>query len=602
VPSEVAEVVCGTIEVPASRTTADSGTITLPIAVFPSTSATPGIPVIYLDGGPGGSTLETIQYSYEDSIAPFLADRAYIAFDQRGTGLSEPSLACSETRAAELDLLDAPRDEEAQTAIYLGALEDCYNRLVGEGIDLSSYNSIESAADVNDIRQALGYDTLHLNGISYGTRLGLTLMRDFPEMIESVILDSPVPLQLNTSEELPESVSGAYDAFFAGCAADPECAAAYPTLEDDFYALVDQLNSDPLVFPVLEIFSGEEYDVWYDGESLKGTLFQTLYSNEIFPDMAKIIDQLQEGDTSELRWIEANFLASGEFISEGVYHSVRCNEEVPFYDAAVLASAPDIAPELADFFSDHDLIIEVCDLWAVDTAPDSENVAVSSDIPTLVLAGEYDPVTPFSYGEETMTTLSNAYYFAVPHVGHAVQVGGDCPRDITLAFLRDPSTEPDSSCIAEMAPPNFTVAGEIDTTITLEPFTADVAGAVISSVSPAEWESIGDGLFARGSSAADQTALVFQAIPAATFSVNEFVDLFAAQIGIAEVPAPELYTDDNGRDWDMYRVETSGLPTDMAVYSDSNFIYLVVLAMQVGEEDLWREPLFFPALSNMQVE
>ena len=597
-------VTCGIVEVPADRGALDNGRmIELPVAIFRSTDADPGIPVIYLDGGPGGSSLETLRFSYEDNIEPFLADRDYIVFDQRGTGYSEPSLACPETRELELELLDDPRDEEVQTEQYLEALQACHDRLVGDDIDLSVYNSREGAADVNDIRRALGYDVLHLNGISYGTRLGLTLMRDYPEMVASAVLDSPVPLQSDLNVDLPTSVAGAYDAFFAGCAADAECAAAYPALEADFYALVDQLNADPINFMVPDVFSGEEYEVLFDGESLKGTLFQTLYSNQMFPSMSKIIDQLQEGNTSELRWIEANALVSGLFLSEGVYHSVRCVEEVPFYDREALLEAAVSEPDVADLFSDSDVVLDVCDLWAVEPSPALENEAVSSDIPTLLLAGEYDPVTPFAFGRQTAESLSNVYYFEVPHVGHGVHVSDVCPMEMVLAFLREPTAEPDSSCIAEMEAPDFGVEGVVDTAVTLEPFTGEMEGVTINAVRPLEWEAFGETVFARGQSAADQTTIVFQAYQSIMISPDEVIIFFTSQLSLTDVPeSPEEYTDGNGRVWSLYRVTSSGLPTDIAVFGDDDFVYVVLLIMQEEEGDLWRDSLLYPALEGMRAE
>ena len=185
---------CGYLIVPEDRSNPDGNTIQIAVARFKSTNPNPpDDAMIYLEGGPGGSTLENISLSFDSLFAPYLADRDVIAFDQRGVGLSQPTLDCPELTDMTYAMLDQRITVDESVRLGAEAISACGARLQSDGINLAAYNSVESAADVNDLRQVLGYDQLDLLGISYGTRLALTIMRQQPEGLRAVILDSVWP-------------------------------------------------------------------------------------------------------------------------------------------------------------------------------------------------------------------------------------------------------------------------------------------------------------------------------------------------------------------------------------------------------------------------
>src|SRR5690606_10802689 len=184
--------------------------------------------------------------------------------------------------------------------------------------------------DVEDLRRALGYEQWNLYGISYGTRLALTVMRDYPQGVRSAILDSAYPLQANIVTETPRNFRRARDVFFAGWAADAACNEAYPELEPFFFDLVAQLNAEPIMVEVVHAFERERYDVFLTGEDLLGIVFQGLYSEEIIPLLPQMIHETAEGQYELLRGLLANLLISNEFISVGMNFSVQCQEEVAF--------------------------------------------------------------------------------------------------------------------------------------------------------------------------------------------------------------------------------------------------------------------------------
>ncbi|MCA9957049.1 MAG: alpha/beta fold hydrolase, partial [Anaerolineales bacterium] len=336
------DVACGYLTVPENRNDVANGrTVRLHVAIFASESSNPAPdPIIYLEGGPGGDALETVPLAFEMRFSPFLADHTFIMFDQRGTGYSEPSLACPELIDLTLETLDDDLSIEEGQQLQLDALTECHDRLVDEGVDLTAYNSAESAADVADLRVALGYDEWNLYGISYGTRLAQTIVRDYPEGIRSVILDSTYPLAANLQTETAVNADRAFSVFFAGCAADAACAEAYPDLDQVFADLVDELNANPLTINVFNLADGQSYDALIDGDTMVSLLFQALYSVELTPIMPKLIFDVRDGRTTDVVTILSSLLAQQEFSSQGMQLSVQCNEEISFSTPGETGQAP----------------------------------------------------------------------------------------------------------------------------------------------------------------------------------------------------------------------------------------------------------------------
>jgi pimeloyl-ACP methyl ester carboxylesterase len=594
------DVECGYLIVAEDRDDpANERTISLHVAIFASESSQPADePVVYLEGGPGGDALEAIPFAFEDRFSPFLADYTFIMFDQRGTGYSSPSLACPENTELMLELLDdILTDEEAQ-AENLEMLGECRARLLDEGVNLDIYNSAESAADVDDLRRALGYEQLNLYGISYGTRLAQTVMRDFPEGVRSVILDSSYPIAADLTAELPANASRAFETFFAGCAADPDCAGAFPDLETRFYELVAALDEQPITVPVFYLFDRENYEAALRGDDLISIVFQGLYSAEIIPLLPQLIADVEAGDYELLSTLLSNFILNNDFSSLGMYYAVQCAEEVPFAGEELLDEVEN--ERLRDYYEGGAAEeAEACALWNVPAAAEQENEAVSSDIPTLVLAGEYDPITPPAWGEQVAAALGSATYLEFPGLGHGVSVDHPCPLQITLDFLAAPEDEPDPGCIAEMAGPSFILPGQPEA-VTLVPFTENLLGTEYSGVVPDGWEAQGNGAYARQQSSLDQTLLLQQVVVGGNAEL--FLDLLSDQLGLDEIPASsETYEDAAGREWTLYDLTVQGAPANLALADADGVTYIVMLFSSADEQSFYVEQLFLPALEAIEV-
>ena len=440
---------CGFLVVPKDRSQPDGPQVKLHVAIFESASSDPlPDPVIYLAGGGGANQLDMIGLYLDNGGNEILETRDYIFYNQRGARYNEPSLNCPGYTDMLWELAGQDLSLQERESLEIEFLLTCHDDLVAQGHDLSQYNSVTNAADLNDLRLALGYEQINVYGTSYGTRLALEAMRNHPEGIRSAIIDSVYPPQVPIYGELAVNANRAFEKLFADCAADAGCAQAHPDLEGKLYRSVDELNAEPRI---LTFRPGE---VHVDGGILLDTLFGFFYSVGAIPYIPRDIDMVAAGDLGDMAPAFRSRLY-GDSINWGAHYSLVCHEVMPAgsYQEA-LASAADLPPQIADYFATP-FRFTLCESWQSGTAEPSQYEPVVSDIPTLVLAGSYDPITPPAYSRLAAETLSNSFYYEFPAHGHGVMRTGGCGTQIGLAFLDDPTSEPDSSCMGDLAPPDF---------------------------------------------------------------------------------------------------------------------------------------------------
>lgn len=434
---------CGYVVVPELHAQPDGATIRLPVAILRATNPSPAAdPLFVAQGGPGGSGLDL--FPFTAAYSGLAADRDIVMFNQRGTLASEPELTCPETMA-DVDVEGMSDDEIDEIAF--DQLRACRDRLADEGINLSAYNSVENANDVEAIRQALGYETYNFYGVSYGTLLGFHLMRQHPEQLRSVVLDGVVPPNINFIPEVPINENNTYDLLFAECTNDPVCNADYPNLEARLSALVDELNANPLTLELEDGETGETAVIPFDGSSLTEFLFQTFYLSQPFTLFPRLVADIEAGDTTTLVQYMSLFTFDRTF-AEGMYYSVICSEDADFDPNGVPLDGlrPRIVEAVADDLQSY---LDACDIWQVETLPASIDDAVHSDVPTLLLSGAFDPVTPARFADEAIKTLTQAYHIVDPIASHGTAFSDECADQIVLDFLNNPAVEPDSSCLTD---------------------------------------------------------------------------------------------------------------------------------------------------------
>lgn len=440
---------CGDLIVREDRSDPNSPTIRLHVGIIPPldpANEKPD-PVVYLDGGPGGWAL--IFLSFRTELINMFRDRTLIVFDQRGVGYSEPALDCPELIEFYFAYLniDIPMDESEWLAAQ--ELKKCRNRLAASGVNLSAYNSAESAADLDELRQVLGYDQWNLYGISYGTRLGLTAIRDFPGGVRSLVIDSVLPPQVDNLMEVPRLANNVYRALFDACAADAVCNEEYPDLERVFYELADRLDAEPVTVRVRNPIDNLSYEMLINGYAVRNMMFSALYATSTIPTIPRMIYEAYEGDFSAMAEEMFINIVSFEFFSIGMYYSVNCTDEIAFRTMADFIAADEPYPYQKNAF-DSQFYFKNCQIWDVPLSDPIETQPVTSDVPTLLISGQYDPITPPEYAEMAHQTLSNSYNYVFPAMGHGTSFDSPCAAGILVAFVENPTQEPDTSCIAGM--------------------------------------------------------------------------------------------------------------------------------------------------------
>jgi pimeloyl-ACP methyl ester carboxylesterase len=442
---------CGYLTVPENHTKSHGRTIKLAVAVFKSQAVHrfPD-PVIYLGGGPGSQVLGSLGPIVTlDNEHTVVGDRDLVLIDQRGTGYSQPALTCPGTWTVSEGNPVKPGNAGLAAAIAAQerAYRGCRDHLLHAGIDLGAYTTPENAADIADLRRALGYTSVNLYGISYGTRLALSIMRTYPQGIRSVVLDSVLPPQFDEAMQF-HNMDSAFTTLFAGCAASALCSQRFPHLQATFYHLAARLDVHPMA-----VHESGGTSILLTGDRLARVVFQSLYSRYQIPLVPKMLYQLASGKQALLKQIAPQLELLTRAVAVGMNVSVDCADNIEGDSAAqVRSSVSTVPPQLrADYIKEALGDLKTCSFWGMRAVSPVEKLAVHSSIPTLILDGQYDPITPPAYGALVEKTLKHAYRFVFPGDGHGIRFTGTCSNGIAQAFIDHPGKRPDSSCIAGIA-------------------------------------------------------------------------------------------------------------------------------------------------------
>jgi pimeloyl-ACP methyl ester carboxylesterase len=286
---------CGWLVVPESRDRPDTQSIRLAVEIFRASEATGVPPLVLLHGGPGGPGGIRL-YSAGVAMSPLHKHRDVVIYDQRGTGLSEPTLCPAYDSVAESAY--NLRDGAEKEARLLAARRTCIAELDAKHIDRLAYNTAASGADLIDLRTALGYGQWDIRGVSYGARLAQEVMVRDRQGIRAVELASPVARDFSSRAEQPLSTQRAFERLFAACAAQPSCHDAFPNVEQDFYASYDALSKSPVPVPVRSP-DGRTNTVWVDGNRLVAYIRDHMLSRLEISRVPLLLHELRSRDRSK---------------------------------------------------------------------------------------------------------------------------------------------------------------------------------------------------------------------------------------------------------------------------------------------------------------
>jgi pimeloyl-ACP methyl ester carboxylesterase len=434
---------CGDLIVPSRRDGEPASEFRLHVLRFGARRLSVA-PIVYLEGGPGGDVAGIASLPLEIT-QQITSTRDFIVFSQRGTGKSLPLADCPEPK--QILPVGNPDVEEFEDAIDAAFLE-CRDRLIAEGVDLAALSSRENADDVDDLRRALGYDQINLLGGSYGSRLALEIMRRHGPTVRAAVIDAIAPPNTPWVIQGGMTFQAALTELLAICEQTATCKAAFGSPTQLAAAAFEELESQPLVLP--------NAGVTLYGHDILAAVFSLMYNEEALSGIPLLLAAARDRNVSVLEQLGADpaVTSNGGGTAVGMQTSVNCNDQAQFLTGSdVDAAFVGLRSEIVASFKRHlrgD--VERCRVWPLATPDPGQMDAVTSTIPTLVMSGKFDPVTPPRYGDLVMKTLSNARHVVFPTGAHGA-LSNDCGRGLTFGFFDDPVPQQiDASCAASASP------------------------------------------------------------------------------------------------------------------------------------------------------
>ncbi len=430
---------CGRFEVPENRAEPNGRQIELAYAVLPARArrARPD-PVFFLAGGPGQSARDVLPVM-RLALREINRERDIVFLDQRGTGGSNKLDCRFETLEdwLELDLESIERQ-----------LRECRR---GWDADLRHYTTADAAADLEALRQHHGLAQINLLGGSYGSRLAQVYLRAHPERVRSVILDGVVPTRLRLGSEHGLMLDRTLARLIDSCGEEPHCAERFPALDTAFQSLVQHYGSREHELLVTNPRTGRAEPLRFSRDTLASALRFLAYSPQSQMMLPYLIHEAAAtGDPSR---IASQALIVHEqmddMIAIGLNFAVGCSEDWPSWPRQLDQSHTLLGNSMLEFYD------RICAWWPAGEVADDFFEPFDAEAPILLLSGEFDPVTPPSYGEEAAGQFSNSRHLVGAGLGHIV-ITHPCFGDIAARFVAAADVaELPTECLDRLGPEPF---------------------------------------------------------------------------------------------------------------------------------------------------
>jgi pimeloyl-ACP methyl ester carboxylesterase len=386
---------------------------------------------LFSTGGPGYSTTANV-----DSLgyhSPLLRYGPVVLFDQRGTQRAQPCLTCPEVEQA---VRRSYRTGQRRDSLVLAATRQCRRRFTRQGVDLSAYSTRESAEDINDLRLALGLDSLNLLGISYSGGLMLSVARQHPEAVRCLVLNSPLPGFVRYEEEALANIDEALNQVFARCEADTVAHPAYRQLGRRFRAYFTGLSGQRFVLPEPTAGAPPKSALTYSKSELLDALLSRLTAEQVatLPD---VMVEMLAGRHARYGREQVDAALVGEpSLALGMRYSVYCAEQLADVHPVVLARQQQQRPWLAGY-AFNNVTLATCACWAVSPAPPAARRPVLLAVPALLAAGELDPWCRPAYNQQLKRYLPHSQLLRWASRGHAPGFATE-QLDYVALFLAHP--------------------------------------------------------------------------------------------------------------------------------------------------------------------
>ena len=423
-----------------------NGTIVeLPVAVIaPERESNNPDPVFFFPGGPGGSPMRGFARTRED-----LGDRTLVLVDHRGFIHAKPTLSCPGLRLAPFfsqlsPVIVSSTDTMERLRIHAESVEQCYAKLVSEGIDVPKYNEYDIARDVDEIRTLLGYGKINIYGSSAGGSETIAYLRYFPDSVRSMVLGWPWFGEYRDRPAIDEyyTIKQRYTDILGICVAEnPHCRELLPA----WYYAIDRarraLDKKPFL-SIVEAADGERTTLSFDGVALMGTIYQRF--EDIYARLPNVLARIQKDDYSALdsffgteRWTDESMDSHpyGLYLADicGGMGTLRPTKDDVI---AMLEREPALLG-----FEDS----KICAWWGADgEVPPEHHDRFDSDVPGLSLHGQVDSCCDIRWGHYVAQTMPHLQVVELQGLGHGVP--GPCRQKLISTFLEEPYAEVDDSC------------------------------------------------------------------------------------------------------------------------------------------------------------
>ena len=473
---EPGEIECGLLQVPENREDPASRFIELHFVKLSSTwddeeetdddeedaGLEPGKrddPVIYLTGGPGAAAENYVERFKDHRIRKH---RDLYILEQRGIVNSGDFCTKYYSRNPEISNVDSL--EKSAEAGRL-ASENCARNAMAAGVDYTAYSTVENARDVKALRIALGFDQWNVWGISYGTLLGQAYIKEDPEGILAVALDAIVPLDTRASD-ISWRVVNWYDRDLNKldelCQANSGCADSFPNLGERVRDAARAAMASPIEVDVEDTEIYPAGKAWILSDVAAFLPFMLFYEQSNYPALPAIIhawaDAVERRDETLFTAIAVSVTGDIFGGSQGMYDAIMCNDG--YREAAIASTAADRAdfPILTNAVAAEgsaEALAALCVDLGAPPRPRADYAPVQTDIPTLLIEGDMDPITPPPLAHAIEPGFTNSTYVEFPYAGHGPSRSVECGGDLLNKFYDNPTADPDLSCVDEMEVPDF---------------------------------------------------------------------------------------------------------------------------------------------------
>jgi pimeloyl-ACP methyl ester carboxylesterase len=438
---------CAVVNAPLDHAAPGAGTFPLRIARQRAKNPS-GRVVFQIAGGPGGASVWQAGI-IPRTLAALRDDFDFVYVDQRGTGGS-----------GYLDCKDGYPDTEEQWIA-------CASDVAGKPLQHSL--TLDAAHDLDFVRRRLGYDKIYVRAGSYGTRVGLELIRRHPTSLAAAVLDGVDPPDVDFLGELARRIDVGLSWLVRDCAADAACVSVSPHLDADLASYRAALKGAPRPISVGGKSEVEDEALFVD--ALEACLDDPTLRFRV----PRAVHDAVTGDTKGWDAILSELLGAPvapgtksdpaprrrtlptrgpSYVAPGLWMTVTCAEDFPKSggaDALQAVLAKTAWPETRPLAYAH-----ACARWPVVAVPPAQHAPVTSDVKVLLLSGGVDLRTPPEWAEHAKMTLSNGTHIVVQNAFHSV-MSTACGGALIASYLKadgDPSRI-DRTCLDHLPKPTW---------------------------------------------------------------------------------------------------------------------------------------------------